>query len=307
MESKANYTVVGLSVLLLTLGLLITALWLSVGFDQKKYKIYAVYLHEAVSGLSEESTVKFNGVPVGTVLKIKLNPSDPQQVKLLLKIEEDTPITTSTTATLMSQGITGVSYLGLSASSSDLTPLEKIPNEPYPIIPTRPSLFNQLDGVIKDVSENINRVAERINQLLDDENTLAVKKTLTNFQTITDTFAENKANIYRTLQNADTLTKNLSAASRELPQTIKELRKTIDKLGAMANSVGRAGLKVGSVMDSSKVAINKLSQQTIPPVNILIKRLDNIAANLQQVSSEIRQNPSIVIRGTTTAKPGPGE
>jgi len=84
LESKANYTVVGIAVLLLTAALLSTALWLSVGFDQKKYTIYAVYLNEAASGLSHDSVVRYNGVKVGYVKSIDLNVSDPQQVILLL-------------------------------------------------------------------------------------------------------------------------------------------------------------------------------------------------------------------------------
>lgn len=139
MEAKTNYTIVGLTVVILTAALLASALWLSVGFDQKKYKIYAVYIHEAVSGLSEDSPVKYNGVPVGSVAKIELSQIDPQQVKILLNIEEGTPITTSTTATLISQGITGTTYVGLSASSSELTPLKKFPRNPIPLF--QPSLL----------------------------------------------------------------------------------------------------------------------------------------------------------------------
>lgn len=286
MEPKTNYAVVGLSVLILITGLVGTALWLSVGFNQKKYAIYAAYFRESVGGISEESPVKFNGVQVGTVLKISLNPKDPQQVKVLLNIEEDTPITTSTVATLVSQGITGISYLGLSASSTDLTPLRKILNEPYPIIPTKPSLLNQIDAILRDVSTNINRVADKLNQILSAENRANVKKTLANFRAITDTFAQNKANIDRSL--------------KELPQSIRDFKKAM-------NQVGAAGNQLGSTMTSGKVAIEKFSNQTITSANLLLQRLNEIAENLQKVSAEMRQNPAVIIRGSTPPKPGPGE
>lgn len=300
MEPKTNYSVVGLTVLLLVAGLIATSLWLSVGFNKKKYKVYAAYFRESVGGINEESQVKFNGVQVGSVLKIQLSPNDPQQVKVLLNIEEDTPITTSTVATLVSQGITGISYLGLTASSADLTPLTQLPNEPYPIIPTKPSLFNQLDHVIHDVSDNINRVADKLNLLLNDENRYNVKKTLANFRKITEVIIDNKTNIDQTL-------KNLSNASVELPKTIQEFKKAMTNLGKMATQVGVAGRKFGATMDSGKAVIHKISQQTIPPANQLIHRLNDIAANLQQVSTELKQNPSIIIRGTKPPKSGPGE
>lgn len=300
MESKTSYTMVGLSVLVLLAALIATALWLSVGFGQKKHNIYAVYIHEAVTGLSEAAPVKFNGVQVGSVLKIKLNPLDPQQVKLLLNIEEGTPVTTSTTATLVSQGITGTSYVGLSASSSDLTPLQKIPNEPYPIIPTKPSLFTQLDSVLRDLTENVNSVSVRINKILDEENTRNVKKTLANFEKFTAVVAKNTNNIDGILQNTEKLATNLAKASRDLPRVIKELKN-------MANDVGQAGQKVADTMKTGKAALEKISQQTLPPATSLLHRLDSIAANLEQVSAQVRRNPSVIIRGSTEPKPGPGE
>lgn len=307
MEAKTNYTIVGLSVVILTAALLAGALWLSVGFDQKKYKVYAVYTREAVSGLSEESPVKFNGVQVGYVAKIELSPSDPQLVKLLLDIEENTPITVSTYATLMSQGITGVTYIGLSANSSDLTPLEKIPKEPYPIIPAKPSLFGQLDAVLKNVSENVNNVTLKINKIFDDENAQNLKQTLSHLEVFTGVIAKNNKQINQTLQSTEVMVNNLAQASKDLPELISELKTGVYKFNQMAGEITKAGQKVGSAMDAGKSTLDKVKQETIPPAVVLLRRLNTIAANLEQVSAQMRQNPSVVIRGTTAPKPGPGE
>lgn len=307
LEAKTNYTIVGLAVLILLGGLIAAGLWLSVGFDQKQYHLYVVYIHEAVSGLSEESSVKYNGVKVGFVKKITLNRRDPQQVKILLSIEEGTPVTTSTSATLISQGITGTTYVGLSASSSDLTPLEKLPSEPYPIIPAKPSLFNQLDKVLKDVSENVNKVSLEISRIFDRENAKNIKKTLSNLETFSDVIAKNSKHIDRSLENADIFIKNIADASHQLPDIIKDLKVGVSKLDAMTTAMTTAGNKVSSAMDAGKKTINQISQQAVPPTVTLIRRLDTIAANLEKVSNQMRQNPAVVIRGTTPPKPGPGE
>lgn len=298
---------VGLSVIILTAGLLAVALWLSVGFDKKKYNIYAVYTREAVSGLTEESPVKFNGVQVGYVLRIELNPTDPQQVKVLLNIEEGTPITISTWATLISQGITGTTYIGLSASSSDLTPLGKIPKEPYPIIPAKPSLFGQLDAVVKAVGDNVNKVAVKINNIFDDDNAEHLKKILANLEAFTQVIKENDKQISQTLRNTNVLIKNLTKASNNIPALIDELKTSAVKFNSMAEALSEAGKKVGGAMDAGRITMDKLSQQTIPPAVSLLHRLNNIAANIEQVSAQLRQNPSVLVRGTTPPKPGPGE
>ncbi|CDZ77824.1 virulence factor Mce family protein [Legionella massiliensis] len=300
MEAKTNYTMVGLAVVILVGALVAAGLWLSVGFDQKKYSTYVVYIREAVSGLSEQSAVKFNGVKVGFVSKIELNHHDPRQVEIMLSIEDGTPITVSTTATLISQGITGNTYVGLAASSSDLTPLAAAPNQPYPVIPAKPSLFNQLDRVLKEVSENVNKVSKKIGQVFSEENINNFNKSLANVRTVTTTFSQNSENLNRSIKNADIFIKNITIASHGFPEVVTQLKSGLVKME-------EAGEKISSAMDSGKTAIDKVSQQTVPPVINLIHRLDAIAVNLEKVSNQMRQNPSVVIRGSTPPKPGPGE
>ena len=286
MESKTNYTIVGLVVLILAAGLLSASLWLSVSYDRKKYVTYTVYVPEAVSGLSEDSPVKFNGVKVGLVNKIELNQFDPQQAKIQLHIEEGTPVTISTHATLINQGITGTNYLGLSASSPTLFPLEKTPGEPYPVIPYKASFFSQLERNINDISIGVTRV-------FDKENARYLKNSLANMQKLTEVFAANSRNIDKSIQR--------------LPELIKALEVSAIKFNNMAADLSTAGKSVSVTMKAGKTGIDKISQQTLPPVILLIERLDLIAANLEKVSTAMRQNPAVVIRGNTAPQPGPGE
>ncbi|AHE68172.1 MlaD family protein [Legionella oakridgensis] len=286
MESKINYTMVGLTVVILTAGLIIAGLWLSIGFDRKEYNMYTVYMNESVTGLSEESLVKYNGVKVGQVSKIELSKFDPRRVKILLKIEEGTPITTSTYATLITQGITGTTYLGLSPSSSTFVPLQKTPGEPYPVIPAKPSFFNRLEKNINDISHGFKRI-------LTQENSENLKESLSNLQKISYSIAKNDENINKSLQ--------------ELPKVIHELKAGIHKFGKMTEDMSKAGNQFSMTMKAGKDGIDKISQQTIPPAIILLRRLDLIAANLEIVSAQMRQNPAVIIRGSTPPKSGPGE
>lgn len=279
MESKANYSLVGLIVILLTIALVTTCLWLSVGLNKKTYRTYAVYLSEAAAGLSDESPVKFNGVQVGYVKKIALDQTDPRKVQLLLAIEEGTPVTVTTTATLISQGITGTTYVGLKADSDNLTPLEKKPEEPYPVIPATPSLFNQLDAALKDVSQNINAVSVDIRRMFDKQNAQYVRQTLKHIDAITRSIAANESHISGILEKTDALSTKLAKASTNLPQLI----------------------------DDGDAALRAFKQEVIPEAITLLHRLNRIAQNIEGVSQAMKQNPSVLIRGTQSPKPGPGE
>ncbi|AWN75826.1 MCE family protein [Legionella anisa] len=275
-------------------------LWLSVGFNQKKYSTYTVYMHEAASGLTKDAPVKFNGVQVGYVKEIQLNQSDPRQVEILLNIEEGTPVTTSTYATLNSQGITGVTYIGLSASTSDLTPIPQMPGEPFPVIPSKPSVFTQLDSILKKVSEDVGSVSDEARRIFNEENAKHVRHILTSI----DHFSKDLA---RNGKNLNVLMHNLAKTSRDFPRMLDELRVGISKFNTMAESLSQAGNSVSKTMGTGKNAINKISEEALPPAVILLRRLNTISANLEKVSSEMRQNPAVVIRGTKPPKPGPGE
>ncbi len=272
MESKANYRWVGLLVIGLTLGLISSAIWLSIGFDKKSYDIYMVYMHEAVSGLSEDAPVKFNGVKVGNVKKIQLNEKNPQQVELMLSIAHGTPITTSTVATLISQGITGTTYVGLSASSSDLTPLKALKGERYPVIASKASLFNQLDNALKGVSANINSVTIEIRKLFNTENTKNLKETL----------------------------EHLNHFSATLDATAPDVKKLLTNLS-------QASEKVPSISTHFNESFTTMAQETLPALNQILAKMDRIANNLEKTSREVRQNPDVILRGHTQPKPGPGE
>ncbi len=272
-------------VLLLASALIATGLWLSIGFDQKVYNVYAVYMNEAVSGLSEDSPVKFNGVKVGYVRNIDLNKTDPQRVTLLLNIEQGTPITTSTYATLISQGITGTTYVGLSAASPEMVPLEKEAGQPYPVIPAKPSLLTQIDKVI----------------------TVALKKSLLNMEKFSQVLADNSTKINKTLENIDTLMANASNASKKLPDVMRKLDRGMSRLDSTMASLHKASNSLTGAMDSGKVTLDAFTQQAIPPFVDLMNRLNAIAGNLEQVSNQMRQNPSVIIRGKALPRPGPGE
>ncbi len=286
MESKTNYTMVGLTVLILTAGLITAGLWLSIGFDRKVYNLYTVYMSESVSGLSEESPVRYNGVKVGMVRQVKLSRSDPQQVKIIIKVEQGTPITTSTRATLITQGITGTTYLGLSPESPTFLPLQKTPGEPYPVIPSKPSFFNQLE-------KNINEVSQAFKRVLSNENAQNLSRSLANLQRISGVIAQNNKNINRTLN--------------DLPKVVGELKAGIHQFTIMTRDMSAAGKQTTATMQAGKTSMDKLSQQTIPPAILLLRRLDLIAANLEKVTAQMRQNPAVIIRGNTPPKPGPGE
>ena len=211
MDTKINYTLVGIVVLLLGIAGIIFPLWLSSGLNRESYSTYLVYMNEAVDGLSKNAPVKYNGVNVGFVKDIELNLKNTQQVKLILDIQTGTPITTHSVATLRSQGVTGVGYIGLAGGKLDgAMPLTAQPGQPYPVIQAAPSLMVRLDTAVTQLIKNLDTLSQQFSHALNPDNQQLLSAVLRN-------------------------TNQLS--SQRVPQTLDKLQQVLINMQGVTNEI----------------------------------------------------------------------
>ena len=224
METKVNYAVVGVFVLALGAALVAGILWIaSGGAFQKHYDLYLAIEEESVAGLNLNAPVKFNGVDVGKVRDIQLDTADPKRVTLTFAIESGTPIKTDTEAVLKTQGLTGIAYVELSGSSAGAPPLRAAAGEKYPVIRTKPSLSARLENILTTVLAKLDSTSNNINELLSDENRLAIKNTLANLAAVTQTVAARKGTLDAGIANAAKTFDNSARVSAELGPVIEHI------------------------------------------------------------------------------------
>lgn len=272
METNVNYTIVGAFVITLLSATILAIIWLSSGFSFVQYRTYMIYSQESVNGLSIDAPVEYNGVNVGSVKSIDIDKTNPHLVIVLLNISVGTPITRGTYATLTTRGITGITYIALKDTSTDLRPLIAERGQRYPVIKTSPSLFTRLDTTLRELSMNFRKISEAMQTLLNKENQESIRMTLHNLQEVTGTLAANS-------QKLNTILENTSRASRQF----------------------------GPLLQSGIGTMHVLETQTLPAAYRMLNNLDETTRTLAQVAAELKQNPSILIRGTAPAPLGPGE
>ena len=300
MEGRVNYTVVGLFVVILSLVLFAGVFWLSSGNHNKLYHGYVVYVQEDVTGLSIESPVRFNGVKVGYVESMRLDHDDPKLVKLTLRIEPFVPITTATYATLNTQGVTGILYVNLKASTGKAPPLHALPGHNYPIIPSHPSLLMQLNSVLPEVASQIQQLSSNISQVLNQQNRDAFQKTLKNMADVSQTLADNTDTFSDSMALLNNSLKNISAASNQFPVTITKVNNTltsIDSLSAQMHNTSK----------SIDTAVNNFSNQVMPSAEQALSNISAVSANANQLAVQLQRDPSMLVRGKQPSQRGPGE
>src|SRR6266540_4975228 len=96
METRANYVVIGLFTLAVIAGAFGFVYWFSRTGDGGERAAYRVVFDGAVSGLRTGGSVLFNGIKVGEVTDLRLNPQDPRQVVATIAVESSVPVRSDT-------------------------------------------------------------------------------------------------------------------------------------------------------------------------------------------------------------------
>jgi len=76
MENKAHYALIGTFVLLSFLAIIAFILWLSNMQFNQQFDDYEISFNGPVRGLSQGSEVRFNGLKVGEVTRLRLDQRD---------------------------------------------------------------------------------------------------------------------------------------------------------------------------------------------------------------------------------------
>jgi phospholipid/cholesterol/gamma-HCH transport system substrate-binding protein len=308
METKVNYVIVGLFVLLLSAAMIAGVLWLSTGNQYSKvFDTYVAYMHESVSGLNLNAPVKFRGVNVGQVQQISLDKSNPERVRLELSIERGTPITEETIAVLKAQGLTGIAYVELSGGSRDSPLLKPAKEPPYTEIKTGLSLLGRLDLTITGLLINFNKTTENLNALLDEENRNELKQTLSDIASLARTLAAHRADYDRAVTNASLTMENIAKISSQLPALIERVGSSAEALEEMAKDTKSASVSVRKTFDGIGPDAERFAQEGLPEMEKLIVEMRELTVSLQRVTEQVGQDPSMLLRGKDPRHRGPGE
>lgn len=322
MESKVNYTLVGVFVLLMS-GLLIAfAFWLGKYNDSASaYTHYKVYLTESAAGLAPEAAVKFNGVDVGKVVSIRINPQNSEEIELILKIKKETPIRIDSTATLKFFGITGLAFIEIKGGSRK-SPLIINSDDTIAIIPTAPSLIKRLDETLSGVVTKLSDTLDRTNAVMSTQNTQNFSDTLQNLKTLThrintyqeeiDTLLKNSIrtgeNIDQTMikvgNSADSVKGSMDTfkvtMSDKLSPTMKSWEETSKKSNALIE-------KIETSMDRGDYDLQSITSGSTAELNELLAQSHVLVNEMELTLKSLRESPSDLLFKESKPNPGPGE
>ena len=300
METKANHVLIGLFTIIVSLLTVFFALWAANYNSNKNWDEYEVIFKEAVTGLGNGGIVQYNGINVGEVRRLRLDPQDPRKVIARIRLEADTPVKIDTKAKLAFIGLTGVAQIQLSGGLPESPRLLPTPEHPIPIIATQPSALQNLSAAADDI-------VERIRTILSDENVARISGTLDDIHQISGTIAGQKQDIAALLKNLrevtvqlnTTLVKAQGSIDKIDNNVVDKLPEIMKKLDATLAQLEGASKNANSMLGDNREAISSFTQNGLGQVGPTLTELRTLVRELRRVTSRLDRNPGGYVTGRT--------
>src|SRR3954449_10572229 len=296
METRSNYILVGAVTVALLAGTLLFIVWLA-GLSNKATKCYDIYFSQAVGGLDKGSNVTFSGVPVGQVSRISLLPSRPEFVWVRIEVDEQTPVLQGTTAEIHGVGFTGVSEIQLAGAARGRPPISQAGPQGCPVVPSSTSGLGALLNSAPELIDRIQRLTERLTELLSDKNQNSISDILENIDVTTqqlkahapelgDTIAEIKIASH----NAGLAANNVAALTDNTNRLVNEQgRPAVENLNKTIVSARQAADNLNAMITDARPGVQNFTKSTLPEANKLVHDLRQLSNSLEQVSNRVNQ------------------
>ena len=249
------------------------------------------------------------GVKVGEVADVRIDRADPSKVRAHIRVARETPIKEDSTASIQLAGITGTTFVQISAGIGK--PLEGKPGQPVPVIKSERTLVDQIVAGGAQALGRANLTFDGINKILTDENIASLSTSIRNLETITAKLASDDGLINEasaTLKDVSAASSAFEAASIDLQGFGKAAETSVTEAGADFKTM------VGDFRTVATAATGTLeeSQRAVAAATALIEgpaaaTLENTTAasqdlrvlinRLDRAVREIERNPQGFIVG----------
>jgi phospholipid/cholesterol/gamma-HCH transport system substrate-binding protein len=303
METKANYVLIGAFTIVVTLFLLLFALWAAKYSAEKDWMQYAVVFEEPVTGLSEGSPVLYNGIAVGTIDTLQLAPQDPRRVLATLRIQARTPVKTDTRAKISTPSLTAPPVIQLTGGSPQAPRLVDVDRNETPVIKTEAS-------ALQNIADTANKLVARMDELLSEENIKRISNSLAHIEAMTgavgDQSEDIRAMIVSARRSSEQLEKTLTTTDQAVAdidrEVLRKLPALIAKLDGTLTKLDSAASGVNGIVNDNRAAIGSFANDGLGQLGPTLAELRALVRDLRRISDRLDSGPTQYLLGRDAPK-----
>jgi phospholipid/cholesterol/gamma-HCH transport system substrate-binding protein len=296
MERDAHYAAVGIATVALLAALAVFTIWLARLQFNNDYDVYDIVFYGPVRGLSEGGEVHFNGIRVGEVTDLNLDPNKGDQVIARIRVDGTTPVRVSSRAQLEPQGITGLNYIQITAGDANSAILKtQYPDNVIPVIQSQPSPIAELLSGSGTVLAQTVDALNRINRVLSDDNVRSFSTSLKNVESLTAELEARKG-MFEQLEQALAKANSaigeyeaLGAEARRLVET--DGRSAIANINSAAEEARGAIATINRTAEGVEGPLTDFTATGLPQLQQSIQGLEDATRSLEGLVDEVRASP----------------
>lgn len=300
MERDAKYAAVAIFALLTVAAAFAFVWWYSDQGDRRVYERYEIYFNGSVSGLARGSPVRYLGVDVGRVENLAVDRANPGRVKVLVSVDDTTPVSSATRARLGLLGLTGLLYIDLQKDpAADATQALAMGSR-YPVIVSRKGDIEAFLARLPDLVGQAGAVMTRVERMLSDDNLRAVTASLEHIDRASrdlpaiaaDTVALT-ADLRRTAAEVAALSQRMSGV---VADSQPDVQASLAGLRTAAETLGRTSASLERIVAGNESSLNQLAGPGTQELQQLVIDLRVASGELRSLARGLRDNPASLLR-----------
>ena len=309
MVSKATKVRLGIFLAIGSLLILVFAAAVAGNRLTQKWDTYYIeFVDYPVSGLQVGGTVNYQGIKVGRVEDIKIDPDNVLKVQVRINIEPGTPIKDDTEAVLSLIGITGLKAVEIRGGTNEARTIKPGGN-----IKAGSTMIDDISERAISIAEKIDLIAANINEITNEQNRENLAKILQETSGILETtsiklsgtldafsrIANNTADLTDDLsRNMDFLTQNLAGNINDISDSAVESLDTIaktlnDELVLITRNLNQNVNDISDqaqyLMQDTRFHLNNVGQNTNTLVLESTEQIVQVSASINRSLDTINQ------------------
>lgn len=284
METRANYVLIGVFTLAVVVGVFGFVFWFQNIGGTGERAFYRVLFEGSVSGLRTGASVLFNGIRVGEVTGLTLNPERPQQVLASISIDKSVAVRADTEVGLEFQGLTGISAMSLKGGSPSLPPLvgDKL----------NPPLLKAPPGATQDVTQAARDALRKVQEFIE-ENQKSVRSAIENIDKFTGALARNSEHIDSALASIDKFTGALGRNSERIDKIAEGLQNLTGGADGKGGEINEAVRSIKTLADN----LDKRTQELTVGIKSFTRTGTRTLTTIDKAAKNFDADPSRIIWG----------
>lgn len=297
METRANYVLLGGVTVAAVLLLMLFSMWLARASFNREFSTYDIVFDGPARGIGAGTEVRFNGIRVGEVRSLFMDPGQETNVVARIRIGATWPVRVDSEVQLEPIGLTGLNLIQISSGETTSPLLRKHVGGTPPRINAKAAALDALLDSGQDIARNASEAVAGAKDMMTPANAAKFERILTNLEQISRTLAAERGVISNAASAAEELrvsARQFAAASREVELLAQDGRHTLGNLDLSAN---RALVSIGDAADSLNAASNAASTGTLPELAAASRDMRRLATTLERVAGNVERSSTLASVG----------